>query len=106
LNEDDQQRLLRLALTEDQKQQAEQTVEAARRRPAALAINSAGDPNIQIIIGQFSYETVDVAEREILQYPRGTAFLRQELAPDSSEAKKVGGKTGRIFGGERNEAEA
>jgi hypothetical protein len=48
-------------------------------------------------VGQFSYETVDVAERKILQYPRGTAFLRQELAPDSSEAKKVAEKLGEFL---------
>jgi hypothetical protein len=89
LNQEDQQRLLRMALTENQKQTAEQTVEAARTRPVMFWVNAAGEPNVSILVGQYSYEKLELAERKILQYPRGTAFRRQVISPESVEAGKV-----------------
>ncbi len=89
LNQEDQRRLLRLALTENQKQTAEQTVEAARTRPVMFWVNDAGDPNLSILVGQYSYQKRELAERKILQYPRGTVFRRQVIAPESAEVGKA-----------------
>ena len=51
-----QSRLQQLALTESQKQEAEQYLSAAKNRPVMVTVNAALGPNVQIMVAQYNYE--------------------------------------------------
>ena len=89
LSEEDQRRLLQSVLTENQKQQAKQFVDTARNRPVSITIINSGFPNVQIIIAQYNYESIEPAKRKLAQFPAGTSFLLQNIPPVSAETQRA-----------------
>jgi hypothetical protein len=84
LTPSDQQQLVQLAITENQRQQVRQFVDAAEARPVPITLIDTGSINIQIIIAQYSYENQVAAERKLSQFPAGTAFA---LRPTPANAE-------------------
>jgi hypothetical protein len=89
LTEEDQQRLLRSAVTENQKQQTRQFVDTARSRPVSMTIINSGFPSVHIVVAQYSYESTEAAKRKLTQFPAGTSFLLQNISPESPEARRA-----------------
>ncbi len=85
LTEADQRQLLQSAVSENQKQQVRQFVDAARNRPVSLNIIGSAFPHVQIILAQYSYESVALAESKMAQFPAGTSFQLQSFPPDGTE---------------------
>jgi len=84
LTPSDEQQLVQLAVTENQRQQVRQFVDAAKARPVPITLIDTGSVNIQIIIAQYSYENRVEAERKLSQFPAGTDF---SLRPTPANAE-------------------
>jgi len=89
LTETDQRQLLQSAVTENQKQQVHQFVDAAKNRPIPITITNLRFPSVQILIAQYSYESVDPAKRKLSQFPVGSSFLLQSSPSESSEMQNT-----------------
>jgi hypothetical protein len=89
LTEEDQQRLLQSAVTENQKQQTKQFVDAARNKPVSITILNSGFPNVQIVIAQYNFEKTDLAVHKLSQFPAGTTFMLQNIPPESPETQNA-----------------
>lgn len=89
LTEEDQRQLLQSAVTENQKQQVNQFVDAARNRPIAITIVDASSPHVQIIVAQYSYESAELVNRKLSQFPARTSFLLQSIPPESAETRSA-----------------
>jgi hypothetical protein len=66
LTEEDQSRLLQSAVTENQKQQTKQFVDAAKNKPTAITIINAGSLHVQFSVAQCNYESMEPSEGEIV----------------------------------------
>jgi hypothetical protein len=87
---EDAQRLLKTAVDQNLKETAKQYIEAAKERPVPITVNDAGSPNVQIIAGQYSYETVARLKRKLAQFPAGTSFAMPcALAGTATETRKA-----------------
>jgi hypothetical protein len=89
LKDEDQRLLIQSAVTESQKQQVKQFVDAARNKPITITIINIGSPHVQIIVAQYSYERVELAKHKLAQFPAGTNFLLQDVPPESAEARST-----------------
>lgn len=89
LTDAEQQQLLHSAVTENQKQQAQQFIAAAKSWPVAITIIDSGSPHAQIIIGQYSYEDAQAAKRKLSQFSVGTSFQLQPIPTDGKEAQDM-----------------
>lgn len=85
----DQRQLLQSAITENQKQQVDQFVEAAKARPVAITVINASSLHVQIIVGQYSYESAELAKRKLAQFPASTVFQLQSVPPESAETRNT-----------------
>jgi hypothetical protein len=89
LTEEDQRRLLQSAVTENQKLQTKQFVDAARNKPVSITIINSGFPNVQITVAQYNYENTEPAQRKLSQFSAGTTFLLQDIPPESPETQSA-----------------
>ena len=89
LMEEDQRRLLQSAVTENQRQQANQFLTDAKNRPITITIINTGSPHLQMIVAQYSYESAEMAKRKLSQFPAGTRFLLQSIPPESIETRSA-----------------
>jgi len=94
LTKEDQRRLLQGAVTENQKQQVNQFVDAASNRPIAITIINSGFPHVQIIVAQYSYESAEMVKHKLSQFPSGTSFLLQSVPPESGETRSAAAEIG------------
>lgn len=86
LTEAEQRQLLQNAITDGQKQQVQLFIDAAKSRPIGITVIDSGFPNVQIIVGQYSYERTELAERKLSQFPAGTSFQIQSVTIESKAA--------------------
>ncbi len=89
LNEEDQQRLLRYIVTENQKRQVEQFVASVKSRPVMITLMDTVAPHVQISVAQYNYEDLEPAERKMSQFPRGTSFVLQHIPASGDDAQSV-----------------
>lgn len=86
LTEAEQRQLLQNAITDGQKQQVQLFIDAAKSRPIGITVIDSGFPHVQIIVGQYSYERTELAERKLSQFPAGTSFQIQSVTIESKAA--------------------
>ena len=89
LTEKDQQQLLASALTDNQKQQVNQFIEATKNRPIAITIINTLPPNNQFIVAQYNYESLELLKRKLSQFPAQTNFQLQSIPPESAEMRRA-----------------
>ncbi|MFY9528990.1 MAG: hypothetical protein WBC04_19540 [Candidatus Acidiferrales bacterium] len=58
-------------------------------RPIAITIVDASSPHVQIIVAQFSYESAELVNRKVSQFPARTSFLLQSIPPESAETRSA-----------------
>ncbi len=89
LNEEDQQRLLRCTVTENQKRQVDQFVVSAKNRPILITLIDTLAPRIQIAVAQYNYEDLEAAKHKLSQFPRGTSFALQHIPTGADDAQSA-----------------
>jgi hypothetical protein len=89
LTEAEQQRLLENAVTENQRQQAQQFIDAAKAKPIAITVNMFSPPHMQILIRQYNYESVGPAKQKLAQFPAGSGFVVEGIPVEGADTRET-----------------
>jgi hypothetical protein len=89
LTEAEQQRLVGNAVTENQRQQVQQFIDAAKAKPIAITVNMFSSPHMQILIGQYNYESVGPAKQKLAQFPAGSSFVVEGIPVEGADTRET-----------------